>query len=103
MTETAVALPGKEQFMEQLNSTFDIDFGDVGVVPCVLQQFTPGISNKVQDSFSLIFRAPADVPRLQRIYRMVNASLGEMELFLVPVKQDDEGLYFEAVFNHLLV
>jgi hypothetical protein len=28
--------------------------------------------------------------------------LGKMELFLVPIKRDDQGLYFEAILNHLL-
>lgn len=103
MTETAVALPRKEQFSEQLDSIFRAEFGEGRAVDLVLCEFTPGVSNKVQDSFSLTFRAPGDVPPVQSIYHLENASLGPMDLFLVPVRQDDEGLYFEAVFNRLLV
>lgn len=103
MTETAVALPRKEQFSEQVHSIFKTDIGEGRIVDFELDEFTPGVFNSDHDSFSLIFRAPADVPPVQHIYRMEHASLGAMDLFLVPIKQNDEGLYFEAVFNQLLV
>jgi hypothetical protein len=49
-----------------------------------------------------VFRGPVDVPPNQSIYTLQNDKLGAVELFLVPVKKDDKGLYFEAVINHLL-
>jgi hypothetical protein len=27
--------------------------------------------------------------------------IGEFELFIVPIKQDDRGFYYEAIFNRL--
>lgn len=60
------------------------------------------VSNEIQENFSLLFRAPLEAPSFQSIYRLTHEGLGTMDLFLVPVKQDGSGLYYEAVFNHLL-
>lgn len=53
------------------------------------------------ESFALLFRGPRAQRLPQAIYRLSHAGLGEHELFLVPVRQDAEGLVYEAVFNLL--
>ena len=57
------------------------------------------VSNERQVNFSLEFRAPTDTPPEQGMYHLTNRELGELDLFLVPIKRDERGLYFEAVFN----
>ena len=37
----------------------------------------------------------------QGMYQLQHDQLGALELFLVPVGRDHEGLYYEAVFNRL--
>jgi hypothetical protein len=54
-----------------------------------------------QERFSLLFRGGRDRPLQQGIYRMQHDQLGELELFLVPVGQDQSRVYYEAVFNRL--
>jgi hypothetical protein len=49
--------------------------------------------------FSLVFRGPAAPVLPQRIYRLENAALGALELFLVPIGRDTEGLRYEAIFT----
>jgi hypothetical protein len=49
--------------------------------------------------FSLLFRGPLDRVLDQRIYPMEQASLSALDVFLVPVGNDDQGLLYEAVFN----
>jgi hypothetical protein len=66
-----------------------------------------GLTNKrveqiKEESFSLIFRGPVAIPLRQRIHRLTHPALGEMELFLVPVGQDDGSRYYEVVFNRTL-
>ncbi len=51
------------------------------------------------ESFSLVFRAAKDSGLWQGITTLEHASLGSTDLFLVPVGEDEEGLYFQAVFN----
>ena len=62
------------------------------------------ISNKIQECFSLLFRTSAeDAPIFQQLFRLKHDAFGEMELFLVPVKKNENGIFYEAVFNKLLV
>lgn len=49
--------------------------------------------------FSIIFRGPKDKIWPQGMYKINHQSLGEMQLFIVPIGPDDEGLCYEAVFN----
>jgi hypothetical protein len=52
-----------------------------------------------RDPFTLTFRGPAPLRLPQGIYRMKNAQLGEMEIFLVQIAADQDSSTFEAVFN----
>jgi hypothetical protein len=49
--------------------------------------------------FSLIFRSGPGLVRPQRIYRLEHAELGTLELFLVPIGRDAEGVRYEAIFT----
>jgi hypothetical protein len=49
--------------------------------------------------FSLVFRGPAAVVLPQCMYRLEHARLGVLDLFLVPIGQDPQGIHYEAVFN----
>src|SRR2546427_339946 len=101
MKVIAERLPSKEEFADQVNSVFRADLNGGGACDFHLVKVEGVISNSVQECFSLLFRAPADAPAFQNIYRLDNEALGKMDLFLVPVKKDEAGVYFEAVFNHL--
>lgn len=54
-----------------------------------------------QERFSIVFRGPHERLLQQGIYQMQHDSLGTFELFLVPVGQDQHGIYYEAVFNRI--
>ena len=54
-----------------------------------------------QERFSVVFRGPHDKLLYQGVYQLQHARLGALELLLVPVGRDREGLYYEAVFNRL--
>jgi hypothetical protein len=49
--------------------------------------------------FSLVFRSPPGAPMPQRIYRLQHEELGDIELFLVPIGPDADGMCYEAVFS----
>ncbi|MCB1909708.1 MAG: hypothetical protein KDH15_20300 [Rhodocyclaceae bacterium] len=51
------------------------------------------------EGFSLLFRAQAGCGLSQGIVHLENPQLGSLELFLVPVAEDQDGLFLEAVFN----
>ena len=50
-------------------------------------------------SFAILFRGGSAAPLEQGIYRFEHEAVGIIEIFVVPVGRDDEGLYYEAVFN----
>lgn len=54
-----------------------------------------------QEQFSLLFRGPHDRMLRQGMYRTQHDQLGTFDLFIVPVSQDKDGVYYEAVFNRL--
>lgn len=54
-----------------------------------------------QERFSLLFHGPHQRFLPQWIYPMQHDQLGTFELFLVPVGQDKDGVFYEAVFNRL--
>lgn len=94
-------LPKKEDFAAQLETNFKM-FVEEAAFEIKLTQCKTVISNEVQECFSLLFLAPEDAPPFQSIYRLEHGALGVMELFLVPVKKDEKGLRYEAVFNNLI-
>lgn len=51
------------------------------------------------EPFALVFQGPQNSPLDQAIYRLQHEHLGELPVFLVPIDQDEEGVYYEAIFN----
>jgi hypothetical protein len=87
-------------FTACLNQDFEIVTGDG---PLRLQLFEarplPGRAGTVRDPFTLTFRGPAELRLPQSIYRMNNAQLGDMEIFIVQIAANQTSSTFEAVFN----
>lgn len=49
--------------------------------------------------FSLLFRG-ADEPTLpQGVHRVLHPTLGALDIFLVPIGPDAQGMQYEAIFN----
>src|SRR2546430_8254616 len=90
-----------EQFAACLNQDFQIVCPD-GVLVLQLSEARPlQATQRLADRqpFSLVFRGPAQLRLPQGIYKMSNAQLGEMEIFLVQIAADQTSSAFEAVFN----
>lgn len=51
-----------------------------------------------RQAFSVLFRGPDEPLLPQRLYRVENATLGTLDLFLVPVGPDKHGMRYEATF-----
>ena len=54
-----------------------------------------------QEEFALEFRGPLNVYLGQGIRNFSHEQMGQFELFIVPVKQDEQGFYYEAIFNRV--
>lgn len=54
-----------------------------------------------QEEFSLVFRGPSDAFLDQGVRSFTHDQMGQFELFIVPIRQDERGFYYEAVFNRI--
>jgi hypothetical protein len=90
-----------ESFTPHLNSRFRIALGergtlDVELCELALHEAHPGARPQ---PFSLYFRGPRQAVLPQQIYRLEHDQLGALEIFLVTVGPDAQGMRYEAVFN----
>ena len=91
----------REQFAACLDQDFEIVFPD-GTLPVKLveaPQWGPDQPPNVRQPFTLTFRVDRNLQLPQGIYKMRNANLGEMEIFLVQTAADANSSTLEAVFN----
>lgn len=87
------------EFAACLNQDFEIVFSD-GTLPLRLSEARPrSAPDAGREPFTLTFHGPASLRLPQGIYKMSNATLGEMEIFLVQIAADQTSSTFEAVFN----
>ena len=52
------------------------------------------------ERFSAFFLGPGDRYLKQQTYSLEHEQMGTFDLFLVPVRQDQNGFRYEAVFNY---
>ena len=89
-------------FFARVGEEFRVATGEVAVA-LVLSEVTdlarPESPSPRRKPFSLIFRGPFRPQLVQRIWPLEHAALGTLEIFLVPIGPDAEGVRYEAVFN----
>lgn len=92
----------RDDFAACLNGTFRVMDDPAAPVDLQLFEVPPSRVLPRQVAFSILFHGPADRFLPQRIHTLVNDRLGELDIFLVPVGQDEQGYVYEAIFNRLL-
>lgn len=97
-----------EFFAERSGDSFQIDLGagnwiDIRLTTVERLNAQPKLPEGPtgRQSFSLIFRAPLNQSFFQKIYRIQHSDLGELDLFLVPIGPDQEGMLLQAIFNFI--
>jgi hypothetical protein len=87
-------------FAASVNQDFEIVSGGAPLVLRLFEARPLGVRpGAAREPFALTFRGAAELRLPQGIYKMSNATLGEMELFLVQIAADQTSSTFEAVFN----
>jgi len=92
----------KGMFQENLNTRFWLLAEGLEPGALDLVEVANGYSTPKQEQFSLRFRGERTSIFPQRIYTMKHDSIGEFDLFLVPIAQDESGTSYEAVFNRFV-
>ena len=96
-----------ESFTPHLNTTFRVFYAQDESLEVVLIEATDPdahkeIKPKRQVRFSLLFRGQKDKLLWHGIYKFRHEQMGEFDLYIAPVEQDEEAVYYEAVFNRLI-
>ena len=87
--------------LENLNSKFRLHLDGSDWLELELIEVSELKGGRSQEIFSIELRSRSSAVLPQRIYRLDHDKLGPFDLFLVPIRKDDQGVYYEAVFNRL--
>lgn len=87
-----------ETFAPHVNTDFTTAI-DGQALKLRLTEVMEGQSNERVLQFSIFFLGPLTPVLEQRLYRLEHAQLGDMELFLVPIARDADGMKYQAVFS----
>jgi len=91
-----------EHFAGCVGQSFDLDLGTSTIsvtlsnAELLAGTISPGVR---REPFSLLFRSASAVLLPQKIYRLSNQALGVLDVFLVPVARDRNGIIYQAVFS----
>jgi hypothetical protein len=86
-------------FAACVNQDFEVATSAGPVVLQLVETHSRTAPDAGRDPFTLTFRGPPPLRLPQGIYKMNNAQLGEMEIFLVQIAADQTSSTIEAVFN----
>jgi hypothetical protein len=90
-----------ENFAPQLNTKFRVKVDETNAVDLVLSEISELQTSSRQEQFAIVFRGPLEMFLGQGMREFEHDEMGHFPLFLVPIKQDDNGFYYESVFNRL--
>ena len=88
-----------EEFTKNANTKFYVQMEGNSRVELELTSISELKLYPQQEEFALEFRGPLDTFLGQGIRDFTHDKMGQFELFIVPIKQDAQGFYYEAVFN----
>jgi len=89
-----------EPYEAHVKESFAVFASDGSTSELVLDEVTRKIEDDVQRCFVLRFSGAKPVLP-QGMYRIAHGTLGEFELFLVPLQPRRDRAFYEAVFNLL--
>jgi hypothetical protein len=90
-----------EAFAQQVNSKFQVEVDESSDVELELTEISELKLYPQQEEFVLVFRGPSNMFLDQGGRYFKHDKMGRFEMFIVPIRQDQQGYYYEAVFNRL--
>src|SRR6185295_497386 len=90
-----------EEFSKHANTKFQVPLDQDPPVELDLIEVSERKVYPQQEEFTIVFRGPLGMFLDQGVRPFKHEQMGEFELFIVPVRQDAEGFYYEAVFNRI--
>lgn len=88
-----------EAFIQNVNTCFRVSGDDSRQLDLELTEVSDLKLVKAQEEFAIVFRGPLDHFMGQGIRSFDHEKMGHFELFIVPIRENAEGYFYEAVFN----
>ena len=91
------------EFSQHLNSNFRVKLadGELKLELVEVKGYNVGPNEQGgMERFSVFFSGPGDLKLPQHVYQLAHETMGEFEIFLVPVAGDEKSYRYEAVFNY---
>jgi len=102
MTTTDLTFP---VFAKALNTGFRLQIDPGNVLDLELIEAVDELEGKQappgREAFSLTFRGAHSEPLGQGTYSLNHTDMGTFDIFLVPIRHDDTGTYYQAIFNRI--
>lgn len=92
-------IPTKLDFSQHLRTIFHLNHGDRRTLPLHLIECKDASPHNGHEHFTLLFHGPNHIVLRGQTYQLRHEHIGEFNLILVAVGSDQNGLYYEAVFN----
>ena len=91
----------KEHWSIHIGETFALEPENLAPLELTLVEVTSfgrqrGLN---REAYSLLFRGPMQPIQQQKIFTLSNSNMGKLDIFLVPLGPDAEGMRYEAVFT----
>jgi hypothetical protein len=90
-----------QAFSQHLNSKFQVQDNSGNQVVLELTEVSELLQSARQERFSIVFRGPNETFLGQGMRRFEHDQMEAFDLFIVPINRDEQGTYYEAVFNRL--
>ena len=91
-----------EEFTKNLNTKFHTQVDETQRVELELAEVSQLKQTSHNEEFAVVFRGPKKIFLGQGMRAFEHDELGKFELFIVPIREDEKGYYYEAVFNRFL-
>jgi hypothetical protein len=97
-----VSIGSYEAFAGRLNEAFQVSLGTSSVEMTLIQATKApprDIEGLRKEPFALLFKCASLVVLPQKIYPFANSAFGKLDIFIVPVARDRDGIVYQAIFN----
>ena len=91
-----------QEFSQNLNTKFQTRVDETQQLELELAEISQLKQTSRNEEFAVVFRGPKEIFLGQGMRALEHEKLGKLELFIVPIREDEKGYYYEAVFNRFL-
>lgn len=91
-----------QEFSRHLNTKFAIRVSETQAIEAELNEISENMISPRQERFAIVFRTSNEFLVGQGLHRFEHDKMGAFDLFIVPIDRDEQGTYYEAVFNRIV-